>query len=77
MIPLYQILFDILPSGFIDDFMEGISPIGDWNIEKYFYQIRIYGCQSPPYAIPRYLSSMLDFRELVYQTIGTSITIYS
>jgi hypothetical protein len=57
-----------------EKYMHNLDQIGDWYIEETFSYIRVYGCNAPPHALPKFMPDRLVCREIAYQTAITSIT---
>jgi hypothetical protein len=53
--------------------LETLQEIADWYLEKNYTYIRVYGCNTPPHLLPRYVSDKLLTREVTYQTMEVGI----
>jgi hypothetical protein len=68
IIPLHQAFFSFLPPRITEQAMHNLDQIGDWYIEETFSYIRVYGCNAPPHALPKFMPDRLVCREIAYQT---------
>jgi len=74
IIPIHETLYGNLPPYISKKIMGNLGTIADWYIEKIFSYIRVYGCFTSSYALPKFLLDRLICKEVSYRTVSVGIT---
>jgi hypothetical protein len=73
IISMHKIFFRCEPPCISNTVTENLKAIADWFIDEKFSYIRVYGCSTPPHALPKFLPDILVCREVAHQIVKGGI----